>query len=128
MDEQKLRDLANELRAELPNLTGDHEENLRTTAGIEGALALPHGQAKDALRDALRARPETRQWVAERTGGDDEDDVRGIGGPPNLLGLTAALGVHLVCPNGDYDRFAESPDWDPGRCPTHALKLVRAPD
>jgi hypothetical protein len=125
MDEQELRALANTLRGELPRLIDDEEERRNAAADIETALALPRGRAKDALREVMRARPQTREWVAGQLAAEPDLD-RGI---PGLLGSpTGSLGVHFVCPEGDYDRFGESPTDDPGRCPNDGLKLVRAYD
>lgn len=123
MDEHELRELAKELRRELASVVDDEAERRRTAAELDGALALPPGQAKQALLQVMRTREQTRTWVQARLGAGADRD-RGI---PGLLGVpTAPLGVHVVCPNGDYDRFLESPDEDPGRCPIDGLKLVPA--
>jgi hypothetical protein len=126
MREEQLRELATMLRQELPDVIDDAEERAKIRAQIETALALPEGEAKQALVAVLRARPETRTWVAARTGADESDVDRGI---PGVLGSTTTpLGVHVVCPNGDYDRYLESATEDLGRCPHDGRKLVRAAD
>lgn len=118
MDEAQLRALATELLAELEEQVADAQERSRVRLQLETALALPAGTAKDALLEAL-ADPATRAWVDKRLGAGD----RGI---PGMLGpQTAALGVHVVCPNRDYDRWLERPTDDPGVCPYDGLKLVR---
>jgi len=123
MDEKELRALAMALRDELPRLINDGDERRLADEAIAAALARPPGQGKDALRDAMRARPQTRDWVADQLG-TEEDRVRLIG----LLGSpTVALGVHLICPEGDYDRYVESAD-EVRRCPNHRVKLVVADD
>jgi hypothetical protein len=118
MNEAQLRDLATELLAELSAVVPDAGERSRARGRLESAVALPEGTAKDALLDALDD-PATRAWVDDRLGAGD----RGI---PGMLGpQTAALGVHVVCPNRDYDHWLERPTDDPGVCPHDGLKLVR---
>jgi hypothetical protein len=118
MDEAQLRFLATELLAELEQVVPDAQERSRVQPELETALALPEGTAKNALLDALTD-PATRTWADRRLGDRD----RGI---PGTLGpQTAALGIHVVCPNRDYDRWLERPTDDPGVCPHDGLKLVR---
>jgi hypothetical protein len=126
MDEQEMRDLTKALHDELEHVIDDGEERRRTAAEIEAALTLPEGAAKEALLTVLLARPQTRLWAAARTGADEDDLDRAISGLPGAP--TAPLGVHVICPNGDYDRYLESPTDDPGRCPYDGRKLVRASD
>jgi hypothetical protein len=118
MDESQLRAVATELLAELPTVVPDARERGAVRQQLEAALALPEGTAKDALLDALTA-PATRAWADERLGDDD----RGFVGP--LGPQTAPLGVHVVCPNRDFDRWLERPTDDPGVCPHDGLALVR---
>ena len=118
MDEAQLRTLATELLAELDDHLPEPGERSRVKQALETAMALPPGAAKDRLLDAL-ADPATRAWADKRLGARD----RGV---PGMLGpQTAALGVHVVCPNRDYDRWLERPTDDPGVCPHDGLKLVR---
>lgn len=122
MDESTLRKLAQELRAELPNVIADEKEQSQVAAEIDAALAVQ--EAREALRTVLRARPETRAWVAGRLGVSRADVVRSV---PGLAGgVTAPLGVHVVCPAGHYDRYVDGPTDDPGYCPVDGLRLVRA--
>jgi hypothetical protein len=126
MEEETLRELAGALRIALPDVIDEDEERQALAAELDGALALPEGQARDELLATLRRRPATRRWVATRTGAGNTDVTRSITG---LAGSTTQpLGVHVVCPQGDYDRFLESPTDDPGRCPNDGNKLVRAAD
>lgn len=118
MDEQQLRALATTLLTELPGVVDDPEERSRVQQQLETGLALPEGAAKGILISALTG-PATRAWADEKLGDDD----RGI---PGMLGSqTAELGVHVVCPNRDYDRWLERPTDDPGVCPYDGLTLVR---
>jgi hypothetical protein len=126
MDEQQLRELAEELRRELPHVIEDEEERSRAASEIEDALALPPGQAKAPLLAVLRARPETRAWAATRMRVDAADLYRALTGLPG--GPTGPLGVHFICPACDYDTYLDSPTDDPGRCPHDGRKLVRAGD
>jgi hypothetical protein len=128
MDESRLRELVQELHAELPDLVADDQEQRQIAAEIEAALAEPEGAARTALLAVLRARRETRAWAEARTGAQEVDVVRVIPGPAG--GATAPTGVHFVCPNPihDFDRILNSPTDDPGYCPYDGLKLVRAPD
>jgi hypothetical protein len=126
MDEETLRGLAGALRTELPEVIDDVEERSAVAQELDAALALPGGQAWNELVTTLRRRPETQRWVAERTGAGETERTRAIPGLPGTP--TQPLGVHVVCPNGDYDRYLESPTEDPGRCPHDGHKLVRAAD
>jgi hypothetical protein len=125
-EEERLRELAGALRTELPDVIDDDDERQAAAAELDAALALPEGQARDELLATLRRRPATRRWAADRTGAAEVDVTRSVTG---LAGSTTQpLGVHVVCPEGDYDRYLESPTEDPGRCPKHGRKLVRAGD
>jgi hypothetical protein len=124
MEEEQLRELATTLLDRLGQVEDD-DNRRQATAEIEAALALPTGEAKHALLRALRSSPATRRWVREQTDTDAIDELRVVG----LLGrVTGPLGVHVVCPNGDYDKYIESAAEDPGRCPYDGRKLVRAAD
>jgi len=126
MTEEQLRELARALRVELAGVIDDAEGRRLLASELDEALELPAGQAKPTLVATLRARRETREWIAIRTGIGTADVVRALAGP--LGTLTAPLGVHVVCPHGDYDRYLESSNQDPGRCPNDGAKLVRADD
>lgn len=126
MTEEQLRELARSLRAELAGVIDDPEEQRRFASELGQALALPAGQAKTTLVMTLRARSETRDWIATRLGTSADDVVRALTGLPGTP--TAPLGVHVICPHGDYDRYLDSPSQDPGRCPNDGAKLVRADD
>jgi hypothetical protein len=126
MDEETLRGLAGALRTELSEVIDDDEERSAAAQELDAALALPEGQGWNELLATLRRRPETQRWAADRTGAGETERTRAI---PGLAGATTQpLGVHVVCPNGDYDRYLESPTEDPGRCPHDGRKLVRAAD
>lgn len=124
MDEATLRDLAGRLRDDLLVVLPDEHERARAEAELDAALALPDGAAKEALRSVIAKRAETRAWAAASRGGG-EDAERSV---PGLPGLTTAVGLHYLCPQGDFDRFTESAADDPGLCPVHGLRLVRARD
>jgi hypothetical protein len=126
MDESRLRELVQELHAELPNVVADEQDQREIAAAIEAALAEPEGAARTALLAVLRARRETRAWAAARTGAEEVDVDRVIPGPAG--GATAPTGVHFVCPKRDFDRILSSPTDDPGYCPYDGLRLVRAAD
>jgi hypothetical protein len=114
------------LRVELPQIVADEEERASILLELDAALELPEGEVERALIEVLKARPDTRAWVAERIEADDLPGDRGI---PGLAGTaTAPLGVHVVCPNGDYDRYLESAADDPGRCPHDGRRLIVATD
>jgi hypothetical protein len=123
MDEEGLRQLAGTLRTELPEVIDDDEERQAAEEELDAALALPAGEAFDELFATLRRRPETRRWVADRTDAG-EAVTRSIPGLPGTT--TQPLGVHVVCPNGDFDAYLESPTEALGRCPYDGTKLVRA--
>jgi hypothetical protein len=123
MEEERLRELAGTLRTELPEVIDDDEERQAAGEELDAALALPEGEAWNELLATLRRRPETRRWVADRTDAG-EAVTRSIPGLPGTT--TQPLGVHVVCPKGDYDAYLESPTEDPGRCPYDGTKLVRA--
>jgi hypothetical protein len=126
MQEETLRELAGALRDELPEVIDDDEERRAAAGELDAALALPEGEAWNELIATLARRSETQRWMAERTGADTADPTRAIPGLPGTP--TQPLGVRVVCPNGDYDRYLESPAEDPGRCPNDGRKLVRAAD
>jgi hypothetical protein len=123
MDEQRLRELAHELRADLAAVVHGGEQRRRVHDDIDAALALPEGEGLRALTKALSQRRETREWVASRESQTETDRM-----VPGLLGQVTAvgLGLHVVCPNCDYDRYLESPNEDPGRCPNDGSRLVPA--
>lgn len=125
MDEQRLRELAQALQADLDAVVHDGEQRRRVHDDIEAALALPEGEGLRPLTTALSRRKETREWVASRE--VQTDTVRMV---PGLLGQVTApgLGLHVVCPNCDYDRYLESPNEDPGRCLRDGSRLVPAQD
>jgi hypothetical protein len=127
MQEARLRELATALRGELGEVVEDDEQRARVASKLDEALALPEGEGREALQSALREHPQTREWTARRLpGGKSAGRVRIL---PGLAGgLTEPLGVHFVCPKGDFDVFLESPTQDPGRCPHHGARLVRSDD
>jgi hypothetical protein len=124
--EEHLRELALALRAELAGVVDDAEEQRRLAAELDQALELPAGQAKPTLMATLRTRRETREWIAIRTGTGTDDVVRALAG--QLGTPIAPVGVHVICPHRNYDRYLDSPNEDPGRCPYDGAKLVRADD
>jgi len=126
MQEERLRELGASLRSELGSVIDDENERDTAAAELDAALALPPGEAKDELVDVLRARPQTRSWVAARIQIAELDQLRAIPGLPGIS--TEPLGVHFVCPKGDYDKYLETAGEEPGRCPYDGLKLVRSGD
>jgi hypothetical protein len=125
MNEEHLRELATTLREELPRVVPDKQVRASVEAGLNTALAQPEGEAEKALAAALRATPETTAWAAERVETDALVGLRIV----NMPGVpTTPLGFHVVCPNGDYDKYLDSADEDPGRCPNDGLKLLPADD
>ncbi len=66
MQEQDLRDMAAELRAVLPSLIDDEAERVRINAGLDRALAMPAGSAKQALRAAMMAHAATKAWLRDQ--------------------------------------------------------------
>lgn len=127
MEEARLRELAAALREELDGVVDDDEQRARVAVKLDAALKLPEGEGHAALLGALREQPQTREWVARQMSGwESADRVRMV---PGLLGAeTEPVGVHFVCPKGDFDVFVESPTQDPGRCPRDGSRLVRADD
>ena len=127
MDEARLREIAAALREELDEVIEDEEQRAQVSAQLDAALKLPGGSGHAALRSALREQPQAREWVARRMLGWGSDiRVRLVPGLPGAL--TDPVGVHFVCPKGDYDVFLESPTQDPGRCPNDSTRLVRSDD
>jgi hypothetical protein len=66
LEEAELRRLAEELRASLDTVVPDPVERAAIDAGIASALAIPAGQAKDALEAALSSHPLVRRWMRDR--------------------------------------------------------------
>lgn len=127
MREKQLRELAAGLRKELDEVVEDAAQRALIARKLDAALALPQGDGHEALRSALREQPQTREWVARRiSGSGSAERVRLVPGLPGAL--TEPVGVHFVCPKGDFDVFRESLPQDPGRCPYDGTRLVRSDD
>jgi hypothetical protein len=121
--EQQLRTLAAEVLDEADHLLVDAEGRSAATAALRSALALPMGESRPALVSALGAQPELRAWVGRQLSGE-RAVIRAIAVPEGAS--LGPLGVHVICPQGDYDRFLTSPAEDAGRCPNHGTPLIPA--
>jgi hypothetical protein len=118
MDETMLRRLATELLAELPDLIPVDAERAPVKDAIDAALAIPEGQGRMPLLDALSAHRVTREWMREH--GASEDVVRGVGLPGNP---TTPLGLYYVCPYEDEDLVLLTAPAQPPSCPVHGVEM-----
>lgn len=98
MDEDELRQLAEEARQILPELIPDADERRQADGELARALSEPPASAKPALMEALRSHEGIRRWVAA-----DTDRIVG-----QLGDLTEPIGVLYVCPQRDYTVVRES--------------------
>lgn len=114
MEEQELRQLAENARRILPDLMPDEAERGQADRDLSQALSEPKGGAKTALMAALLAHPAIRRWVAA-----DTDRIVG-----QLGDLTESIGVLYVCPRKDYTVVLEELEDEP-RCPHDGTVLVR---
>jgi hypothetical protein len=114
MEEQELRQLAENARRILPDLVPDKTERVQADRDLDQALSEPVGEAKPALMAALRSHQGIRRWVAG-------DTLRSIG---QLGDLTEPIGVLYVCPREDYTVVIEDLVDEP-RCPHDGTVLVR---
>jgi hypothetical protein len=121
MDEEQLRGLAADLRAELPRLIQDDGEREEMDAALSRALDAPAGAAGPKLFAALNAHPDVRPWLRKRS----EDVERAIDVPGDP---TVQLGVLFVCPRGDEDFVRETLNQVVPPCSVHHIPLVRAED
>jgi hypothetical protein len=121
--EERLRMLAARVLEEVDHLL-EAEPRSGTTAALRSALALPIGEARTALVSALGADRELRAWIGRQLSGE-RVVIRAI--PMPTSARLGPLGVHVICPQQDYDRFLPSPEDDAGRCPNHGAPLISTP-
>lgn len=115
MDENELRQLAEESRRRLTELIPDEHERRRADGDLARALNEPPGSAKPALMEALRSHEGIRRWVAA-----DTDRIVG-----QLGDLTQPIGVLYVCPLKDYTVVREAPMDAELLCPNDRSVLER---
>ncbi len=121
MDETTLRELAETLRTELPDLIPDPAEREPVEKRLAQALHQPVGTAIDALHDALRAHPATRDWMRSTTEVTHDTDAA-IGS----LGIETAASPLYMCPKGDYSIVRDTVTTDSLFCPRDGSILERA--
>jgi hypothetical protein len=115
MDENELRQLAEESRRRLAELIPDEHERRQADGDLARALNEPPGSAKPALMAALRSHEGIRRWVAA-----DTDRIVG-----QLGDLTQPIGVLYVCPRKDYTVVREAPVDAELLCPNDGSVLER---
>jgi hypothetical protein len=92
MEENELRQLAEEARRRLPELIPGEDERRQADDDLARALNEPPASAKPALKAALRSHEGIRRWVAA-----DTDRIVGLPGD-----ITSSFGVLYACPRKDY--------------------------
>ena len=115
MDENELRQLAEESRRRLAELIPDEHERRQADSDLARALNEPPGSAKPALMEALRSHEGIRRWVTA-----DTDRIVG-----QLGDLTQPIGVLYVCPLKDYTVVREAPVDAEFLCPNDGSVLER---
>lgn len=115
MDENELRQLAEEARRRLADLIPDEPERRQADGDLARALNEPPGSAKPALMEALRSHEGIRRWVAA-----DTDRIVG-----QLGDLTEPIGVMYACPKKDYTVVRETPADEELLCPNDGSVLER---
>lgn len=121
MEEDQLRALAANLRAELSELIEDDGERAQTDTALARALAAPAGTAGPQLFAALIAHRGAAAWLREQA--PDVERAIDVPGDP-----TVQLGVLFVCPHGDEDFVRETLDQRVRPCSVHGVPLVRDED
>ena len=115
MTEDELRQLAEQIRIELPGLIADADERSAVDDDLARALAEPPGDAGPALAEALRSRDAVRDRL-------EADAIRfpGQSGDP-----TEPIGVLFFCPNKDYSVVRDVPTDEALLCPNDGAVLQR---
>lgn len=125
MDEQELRRITQAVRPELRQLIGDDAVVAEVDTAMADALALPPGEAKGALRDALARHVSVRAWLSARM---PEEAERRRTVPLPLGDPTSLVYVRYVCPEGDEDFFQSRTDEQVPTCGVHGVPLRREDD
>jgi hypothetical protein len=115
MDENSLRRLAEEVRANLRDLISDEQQRAQVDHELLEALQRPSGSAAAALRDALRSHEAIVDWLAI----DVDRAVDQIGD------VTEPLGVLFICPTNDYSIVLETAADEAPLCPRCGSVLDR---
>ena len=92
MEENELRQLAEEARRRLPELIPGEDERRQADSDLARALNEPPASAKPALMEALNSHEGIRRWVAA----DTDRITLQVGDPP------LQFGVLYACPRKDY--------------------------
>jgi hypothetical protein len=121
MEEDELRQAAEALQADLPDLIGDATERAAVAASLNAALDQPSGLAHGPLRKALSSHPAVREWMRQKT--QLAAQVNRIIGP--LGNVTATLGVLFICPKLDYSVVRETVGDETLLCPNDGSVLQR---
>lgn len=118
MDLERHLDAVRELRTELGDVIADSDTRADVEQQLDAALAAPEEIRNRQVADVLRARPETRAWMAQRVTELEVDRiVQPSGAPENV-------GTYFVCPHADFD-FVRDHVGDPVPiCPQHRVALV----
>lgn len=125
MDQTALRQLAEQLLAELDAHIADPTERAKVARTLRDALAAPADQGELLLLDALDQHPATREWMSHHGAAPGEDTDRGVA----LAGMPTRrrLGLYYVCPKGDKDTVLHTAPKAPPLCPTHGIAMRRVP-
>jgi hypothetical protein len=115
MEENELRQLAEEARGRLSELIPDEDERRQADGDLARALNEPPASAKPALMEALTSNEAIRRWIAA-----DTDRIVGQLGDP-----TQPIGVLYVCPRKDYTVALETLVDGDLRCPNDGSVLDR---
>lgn len=115
MTEEELRDLAEQIRGELPAMIPDDRERARVDDRLARALSQPRGSAGSALTEALRSHEAIRDRLEA-----DHDRVAAPAGDSQ-----GVIGVLFVCPQRDYSVVRDRPTDEALLCPNDGSVLAR---
>ena len=115
MTEEELRDLAEQIRGDLPAKIPDDRERARVDDRLAQALSQPQGSAGPALTEALRSHEAIRGRMEA-----DQDRVVAPAGDSQ-----GVIGVLFVCPKRDYSVVRDSPTDEALLCPNDGSVLER---
>jgi len=115
MTEDELRQLAEQIRAELSELIADTGERTAVDDDLARALAQPPGDAGPALAEALRSHGAVR----------DRLEADAIRFPGQVGDPAGAIGVLFFCPNNDYSVVRDVPTDEALLCPNDGAVLQR---
>ena len=119
MPEPTIRDVAEQIQAELPGLMGTEAADV----GRELAAALD-GEDEDEIFAVLTSREPTRERLDALLPEDLASGERGFDPLPGISSKPSEA-VWFRCPEGDYEWPAFDVGESPPLCPHHQIPLVR---